>query len=71
RRGAWRWGLFADAERPGTYVESFLVESWLDYLRQRERLTVVDREIGRRATAFHVGVRAPVVRYLVASAPLG
>lgn len=71
RRGAWRWGLFADAERPGTWVESFLVESWLDYLRQRERLTVVDREIGQRAVAFHVGARPPVVRYLVARAPLG
>ncbi len=70
RRGAWRWGLFADAERPGTWVESFLVESWLDYLRQRERLTVVDREIGRRAVAFHAGARPPVVRYLVARAPL-
>lgn len=71
RRGAWRWGLFADAERRDTWVESFLVESWLDYLRQRERLTVVDREIGRRAVAFHVGTRPPVVRYLVARAPIG
>ncbi|MFM7735155.1 MAG: MFS transporter [Alphaproteobacteria bacterium] len=71
RRGAWRWGLFADAERRDTWVESFLVESWLDYLRQRERLTVVDREIGKRAIAFHVSERPPVVRYLVARAPIG
>ena len=70
RGGAWRWGLFADAARPGVFLESFLVESWLDHLRQHERMTVTDRDISYRARAFHVGVDPPVVRHLVARLPI-
>jgi predicted MFS family arabinose efflux permease len=71
RGGARRWGIFADAARPGTYVESFLVESWLDHLRQHERMTVSDRNIGERARAFHIGAEPPAVRHLVARLPVG
>jgi predicted MFS family arabinose efflux permease len=70
RGGAWRWGLFADAARPGVYLESFLVESWLDHLRQHERMTVTDRDISYRARAFHVGAEPPVVRHLIARLPI-
>jgi MFS family permease len=71
RSGARRWGVFADAALPGVFVESFLVESWLDHLRQHERMTVTDRDISSRARAFHVGGEDPVVRHLVASLPIG
>jgi MFS family permease len=71
RGGARRWGIFADAADPSVFVESFLVESWLDHLRQHERMTVTDRDISARARAFHVGAAEPVVRHLVASLPLG
>jgi hypothetical protein len=71
RSGAARWGVFGDVARPGTYVESFLVESWLDHLRQHERMTVTDRDVSARAGAFHVGPEPPVVRHLIASLPLG
>ncbi len=71
RGGAARWGLFADVARPGTYVESFLVESWLEHLRQHERMTVTDRDVSARARAFHIGPEPPVARHLVASLPLG
>ena len=54
RSGAWRWGVFRDAAQPNVYLESFLVESWLDHLRQHERMTVTDRDISYRARAFHV-----------------
>ncbi|MEW6271964.1 MAG: MFS transporter [Thermodesulfobacteriota bacterium] len=71
RGGAARWAVFADAARPGIYVESFLVESWLDHLRQHERMTVTDRDVSARARAFHVGAEPPVVRHLVAKLPIG
>ncbi|HZR83003.1 MAG TPA: MFS transporter [Candidatus Binatia bacterium] len=71
RGGAWRWGLFADTAEPGAYVESFLVESWLDHLRQHERMTVLDRDISARARAFHVGDGDPIVRHLIARLPIG
>lgn len=71
RGGAWRWGLFEDTERPGAWLESFLVESWLDHLRQHERMTVVDRDISRRASAFHLGPEPPAIRHFVAGRTIG
>lgn len=71
RSGAARWAVFADAARPGTYLESFLVESWLDHLRQHERMTVTDRDVSSRARAFHVGAEPPVVRHMIARLPIG
>jgi MFS family permease len=71
RGGAWAWGLFADSERPGVYLESFLVESWLEHLRQHERMTVTDRAINNRARAFQVGTEGPIVRHLIARLPIG
>jgi MFS family permease len=71
RGGAWRWGIFADAARPGAFLESFLVESWIDHQRQHERMTVTDRDISYRARAFHVAEEPPIVRHLVARLPIG
>lgn len=71
RSGAWRWGLFRDTARSSVYLESFLVESWLDHLRQHERMTVTDRDLSYRARAFHVGAKPPIVRHLIARLPIG
>ena len=45
RDGALRWGLFEDAATPGRFIETFVVESWAEHLRQHERVTISDREI--------------------------
>ena len=37
------WGLYEDASDHGRFVETFLVESWLEHLRQHERVTNADR----------------------------
>ncbi|HEX9178859.1 MAG TPA: MFS transporter, partial [Burkholderiales bacterium] len=66
RDGAYFWELFADAEDPARLTECFLVESWLEHLRQHERVTVADREVQERARAFHIGEEAPLVRHLIA-----
>lgn len=71
RSGAWRWGVFRDTARSSVYLESFLVESWLDHLRQHERMTVTDRDLSYRARAFHVGEKPPIVRHLIARLPIG
>ncbi|MER0876965.1 MFS transporter [Pseudomonas aeruginosa] len=39
RNGARNWRLYRDLEEPNRYVERFIVESWLDYLRQCGRMT--------------------------------
>jgi MFS family permease len=48
RDGATRWGVFEDVERPGRFLESFLVESWGEHMRQHGRATVADRELDER-----------------------
>jgi len=65
RDGAMRWGLFKDASDPTRYVETFLVESWAEYLRQRERLTVSDLEVRSKVYAFHKGEGRPRVSRMI------
>jgi MFS family permease len=55
RDGAFSWGLFRHDSRENVYIESFLVDSWAEHLRQHERVTVADRAIEERAFAFHIG----------------
>ncbi len=52
RDGATRWGVFYDAELPGRYVESFLVDSWAEHQRQHRRFTVADRAIESCVLSF-------------------
>jgi hypothetical protein len=65
RDGAYRWELYADLERPGFYLETFVVDSWSEHLRQHERLTVDDLELTRLAHSFHRGDEPPVVRHML------
>ena len=66
RDGAFMWEVFADIEQPGRMVECFMVESWLEHLRQHERVTVADRDVLEKARAFHLGSERPRVTHLVA-----
>ena len=67
RDGAIRWGLFEDAATPGRYIETYVVESWAEHLRQHERITVSDREVEARAFAFHLADGRPKVTHWIAS----
>jgi MFS family permease len=66
RDGAMRWELFQDPADPQRYVETFLVESWVEHLRQHERVTLADREAEARARALHIGPAPPTVSHLIA-----
>jgi quinol monooxygenase YgiN len=65
RDGAIRWGLFRDTADPSRYVETFVVESWAEHLRQHERVTITDRAVEERARAFHIGDTPPIVSHLI------
>ena len=67
RDGAIQWGIFVDTAEAGRYVETFLVESWAEHLRQHERGTVSDRLVQERANAFHTASTPPKVRHLIAA----
>jgi hypothetical protein len=55
-----------DAANPGRYLETFLVESWLEHLRQHERVTVADRQIETSVGAYHLGDDPPAVNHFLA-----
>ena len=65
RDGAFRWNLYVDLERPGCYLETFVVDSWSEHLRQHSRLTVADLELMRLTRSFHRGERPPAVRHML------
>jgi MFS family permease len=67
RDGAIRWGLYEDAATPGRFIETYVVESWAEHLRQHERVTISDREIEARAFAFHQGPEPPKVTHWIAA----
>jgi MFS family permease len=67
RDGAIQWGLFRDTTDPWRQLETFVVDSWTDHLRQHERETVADREIEARARAFHEGEAPPQTSHLIFS----
>jgi MFS family permease len=54
RDGAIKWNLFRDFTTAGHFIESFIVESWIEHLRQHERFTVSDREIQNNVRSFQV-----------------
>jgi MFS family permease len=65
RDGGYRWGVYADLEEPGRYLETFVVDSWSEHLRQHDRLTVADLELTDLVGTFHRGDAPPQVRHLL------
>jgi MFS family permease len=43
RDGGFAWGLFEDTIDKGRFLETFLIESWLELMHQHERVTNADR----------------------------
>ncbi len=65
RDGAFRWGIYRDAIHPEQLNETFLMESWLDYLRSRERVTTADRQIQDHVYQLHQDDTPPRVTYQI------
>jgi predicted MFS family arabinose efflux permease len=63
RDGASRWGIGRDLETPDLYVETFVVSSWAEHLRQHDRVTRADRHLEERIRSYAIG--EPRVRHLI------
>jgi MFS family permease len=67
RDGAYAWGIFQDTADPSRFVETFLLESWIEHLRQHQRVTRSDQLIEQQVQQF---LREPVrITHLIAAEP--
>jgi hypothetical protein len=66
RDGARRWGIFRDAADLERLLETFVVASWGEHMRQHERVTVMDREIEECVQALQKPGTKPSVAHLIA-----
>ena len=66
RDGAYAWGIYEDVNDNGRFIESFMIESWLEVLHERERRTKADEALleGFR----HLLAEAPRVTLSISSA---
>jgi hypothetical protein len=66
RDGATRWGIFRDTETPDSYVETFVVASWAEHLRQHERAVQADQPVRE---AVHGSAREATIHHYVYARP--
>lgn len=71
RDGATAWQMFEDAGKPGSYLEVYVVNSWLDHLRQHERISRQDALIQERIRNLLLPGTEPVVTHYVSPLPAG
>jgi hypothetical protein len=67
RDGAYQWGLFEDTAEKGRFMETFMLESWVEHLRQHQRVTHADRALQDRMQRLLR--QAPIVTHLIAVEP--
>ena len=65
RDGAYAWRVFEDFTTEGKFVEMFLIESWLELLHQRERVTGADRMLEDRIRCLLLD--SPRITHLIAA----
>jgi MFS family permease len=69
RDGALSWGIFEDTANPGVHLETFTTGSWLEHLRQHERVNHDDRRLQEQIAALQTKPGLPLVRHFVGGAP--
>jgi MFS family permease len=65
RDGARHWTLLRDLEEPELWIERFDCATWLDYVRQAQRMTKDDARLLDTLLALHQGPGKPRVRRLI------
>lgn len=65
RNGAYGWSIARDIADPELWTERYHCPTWLDYLRQRNRLTQPERALDRQAATFHIGPEPIRVRRML------
>jgi quinol monooxygenase YgiN len=66
RDGAYAWGVFEDTAQEGRILETFLIESWMEHLRQHERVTKADRLLQEEIRRFDRSGNPKVTHFIAA-----
>ena len=66
RDGAFFWEMFNKAGTANCLVEVFMVNSWLEHLRQHARVTVLDKKLQDEIRALHRGESKPKRSHFIA-----
>ena len=64
RDGASSWGIYEDTAQSGRFLETFLVASWTEHLRQHQRVTHADYVLQERVTRLLQG--EPQITHFIA-----
>jgi MFS family permease len=67
RDGAFGWGIFHDTADAEKFVEAFFLVSWIEHLRQHQRVTKADEIVQERVHKLISG--QPVTTHLVMARP--
>ena len=65
RDGARHWSLLRDLAEPGLWIERYHSPTWLDYVRQNQRITQDDAAVWDRIRILHQGTDKPKVRRMI------
>jgi hypothetical protein len=65
RDGARHWSLLRDLSEPDLWIERFESPTWLDYVRQNQRITQDDAAVWDRIRDLHRGADKPRVRRMI------
>jgi MFS family permease len=65
RNGAYGWSIARDIADPELWTERYHCPTWLDYLRQRNRSTQIERALHQTAIAFHIGSEPVRIRRML------
>lgn len=70
RDGARHWHLLRDLAEPELWTERYDTPTWLDYMRQAQRITQADARIVDRLRELHRGPERPQVRRRIERQPV-
>lgn len=69
RDGAFSWGVYQDGAQSERFREVFFIGSWLEHLRQHERVTETEHQLQDAIRALLVSGTAPEVEHWLAGDP--
>jgi MFS family permease len=69
RDGAYEWNVFQDSAQPEKMIEIWLVDSWVEHMRQHHRITRADRAVEERVE--RLAREPPRITHYIAARPKG